>query len=656
MARILKPRSGNTLQNNQFTGVDGELVADMETKELVLHDGIKEGGFRIPNKDSIILNHSGLEGRGDAESHPADAIDWSNYGLTAEEIALRVQNGPSGGGLDMVAGLKGLTPSAELYQQVKGYYVGTSAGGGVFYFDPDLSSEHHNGGSIIAQGALEFWDGSSSSLESFLNWSETGTGCYIRIIDQDKVSAEDFGLTVGVNAAIPISAAAFNHKFVDVTDCRLSSEVLIKNPTTLEFKGSVTFEQTSQSSRFLNITSSNVTIINPDFLLESIGDNKIGGIFAIGPTGDMLTNINIYSASFKNLGRYGIYLLRVKGANINSSTMENCNANDGSNGILSVAESEDVKVNGATLTNWVNGKGLAFSLSKDCYARSITTKSNSKAAQSGIYTSLSKSVYISDFIIDVDMDQPAMKISTGSNLCFISNGYIKNIGTSTASHAIFLQGADSCTLSKIILSSKHIPVSMAAGENLGPIGVKFNKLIDCDIQLIDQTSSIIQIQSMIGRTANGNEFVRCKIYSNNNQAGSGVTLNGSNTTFRDCKILAGFGVGISFVGNAGFEGLYVYNSHIESLSTGISFGASKGEIVNTKIIATDPNAYAFSTFEASKDIVIKHSELRGGKGSLVPGGDHLYNLKVTYSDLSDSAPYSDNFYRRFCIGMSDNLT
>lgn len=97
MARLLKPRSGNTSQNDNFTGVAGELVADIEANELILHDGVKKGGFRLPNKDSIVLDHAGLTGRDKEASHPADAIDWGAYNITPQRIADAVN---SEGGVD----------------------------------------------------------------------------------------------------------------------------------------------------------------------------------------------------------------------------------------------------------------------------------------------------------------------------------------------------------------------------------------------------------------------------------------------------------------------------------------------------------------------------------------------------------------------------
>lgn len=98
MARRLIPRKGNTQDNLTFTGVYGEIVIDMEKKEIILHDGIKEGGYRFPNLSSIVLDHNNLEGRNALAAHPANSIDWSAYNLTAQAIAEYVNSGGGGGG------------------------------------------------------------------------------------------------------------------------------------------------------------------------------------------------------------------------------------------------------------------------------------------------------------------------------------------------------------------------------------------------------------------------------------------------------------------------------------------------------------------------------------------------------------------------------
>lgn len=49
MARQVQIIKGTTEQNDAFTGAEGALTYDTETKNLRIHDGTTEGGFEIPS-------------------------------------------------------------------------------------------------------------------------------------------------------------------------------------------------------------------------------------------------------------------------------------------------------------------------------------------------------------------------------------------------------------------------------------------------------------------------------------------------------------------------------------------------------------------------------------------------------------------------------
>ena len=49
MARQIQIIKGTTEQNEAFTGAEGALTYDTETKNLRIHDGTTEGGFEIPS-------------------------------------------------------------------------------------------------------------------------------------------------------------------------------------------------------------------------------------------------------------------------------------------------------------------------------------------------------------------------------------------------------------------------------------------------------------------------------------------------------------------------------------------------------------------------------------------------------------------------------
>lgn len=53
MTRVLQIRRGTTTQNNNFTGLAGELSFDTTTKTLRVHDGATLGGFALARIDQI---------------------------------------------------------------------------------------------------------------------------------------------------------------------------------------------------------------------------------------------------------------------------------------------------------------------------------------------------------------------------------------------------------------------------------------------------------------------------------------------------------------------------------------------------------------------------------------------------------------------------
>lgn len=96
-------------------------------------------------------------------------------------------------------GVKALQPVLNLVQEVKGFHAGTMIGGGQFYYDPTRSKTEHNGGTIIAPEALIAWDGNPSNLSALLNWSGSGVGCFVRLLEPcDYVSCSIFGASTAL--------------------------------------------------------------------------------------------------------------------------------------------------------------------------------------------------------------------------------------------------------------------------------------------------------------------------------------------------------------------------------------------------------------------------------------------------------------------------
>lgn len=95
--------------------------------------------------------------------------------------------------LRLVDGIKQLTPQSGIAMQCKGYVSGKSYGGGFFYYDPALSKTLHNGGTIISPEAITAWNGTYADIVTMLNWTGTGSGCYVRVVGDDPIDILMFG-------------------------------------------------------------------------------------------------------------------------------------------------------------------------------------------------------------------------------------------------------------------------------------------------------------------------------------------------------------------------------------------------------------------------------------------------------------------------------
>lgn len=89
---------------------------------------------------------------------------------------------------------------------VTGFYANTKVGGGLFIWDASRPKTEHNGGTVIAPEALTAWDGSALNLSQLLNWTGTGSGCWIRTVDA-YIHASWFGLTAGYSFCKPVQKA-----------------------------------------------------------------------------------------------------------------------------------------------------------------------------------------------------------------------------------------------------------------------------------------------------------------------------------------------------------------------------------------------------------------------------------------------------------------
>lgn len=84
------------------------------------------------------------------------------------------------------------SPVEGLQYNVIGFYAGSTLGGGAFVWDATKSKADHNGGTVIAPEAIAAWDGTQADLADLLNWTGTGSGCWVRVSTSD-VTVYNYG-------------------------------------------------------------------------------------------------------------------------------------------------------------------------------------------------------------------------------------------------------------------------------------------------------------------------------------------------------------------------------------------------------------------------------------------------------------------------------
>lgn len=101
-----------------------------------------------------------------------------------------------------VASIKQLRPIDGLQQYAESYVSGTGFGGGGFIYDSTMSWSEHNGGTVIALGAVEAWNGTQGDLPTILNFSGVGSGCYVRQNAGDNKNVTHYGASDGATLAL----------------------------------------------------------------------------------------------------------------------------------------------------------------------------------------------------------------------------------------------------------------------------------------------------------------------------------------------------------------------------------------------------------------------------------------------------------------------
>lgn len=101
MTRVLQIRRGTTTQNDNFTGLSGELSFDTTAKTIRVHDGQTLGGFELARADQVTTSPDG----GTTTEFDINSVDpsfWSNLFETYSAPTIKINES----NLSMIANIR----------------------------------------------------------------------------------------------------------------------------------------------------------------------------------------------------------------------------------------------------------------------------------------------------------------------------------------------------------------------------------------------------------------------------------------------------------------------------------------------------------------------------------------------------------------------
>ncbi|MFQ6778236.1 MAG: hypothetical protein ACLRFI_02990 [Alphaproteobacteria bacterium] len=128
MSRQIQIRRGTTVENNNFTGAEGEITVDTTTKQLRIHDGTTPGGF-------IVGRESYSKTETDNQFTNKSNINLSNITATGKEVIAHLAM-PSNRYVNLTLGASGTsyTTPADGYVYLR---LNLNTNGGFVYIQND---------------------------------------------------------------------------------------------------------------------------------------------------------------------------------------------------------------------------------------------------------------------------------------------------------------------------------------------------------------------------------------------------------------------------------------------------------------------------------------------------------------------------------------
>lgn len=210
---------------------------------------------------------------------------------------------------------------------VVGFYSGTTKGGGRFVFDATASKSLHNGVTHYSPESLIVWDGTQGNLATLLNWTGTGSGCWVRV-DVREITPKMCGANGLTNDSLSYQKAvnycsSTNTKLVIDESARVEN-IAIAGNLTIDANGNTLRMVSSSTQRRLFVVSFGTLRLQNAVLNAS--DGSVGNVCLLVDGGAVEAD-NCTFTGAKLIGGYGegvmVYTSALKSSFVRSKFYSN---------------------------------------------------------------------------------------------------------------------------------------------------------------------------------------------------------------------------------------------------------------------------------------------------------------------------------------------
>ena len=311
MSIQLQLRRGNTTENQNFTGAEGEVTINTQTHELVVHDGSTKGGHQIPTMDQVqaeIANIPSIYYTPNVDTN--GIISWTNNG-NLENPETRNIKGPQGvqgaRGMQGLPGDTGHTTNCitEIPQDIK-----LSLNEGEITLKSGSKIHIPNGNDYIPD--VTEWATKNNTIFNNYNWTaiikipqrvneNTYKNIFWMIGDNGNsriIETNSSGNLTVVNGYFPINGANIGHHDWTSLACTCYDNLLNNNVITgntfvaISSDGYVAVKPAGSTNALLEPTTPNANLGNHNWKCVTYGNNKFVTISEGGYISTSIDGIN----------------------------------------------------------------------------------------------------------------------------------------------------------------------------------------------------------------------------------------------------------------------------------------------------------------------------------------------------------------------------